>query len=68
MVTHPDEAHIKARQEKYRQAINSGSIDEAMSFFSEDVHFSDFGISYLPRSHPLILSLLIGGKVSDKST
>jgi hypothetical protein len=50
MAAHPDEAHIKARQEKYRQAINSRSIDETLSFFSEDVHFSDFGISRPPRN------------------
>jgi hypothetical protein len=68
MATHPDEAHIKARQDKYRQAINSGSIDEAMSFFSEDVHFSDFGILYSPRSPLLIIISLIDVKVSDKST
>jgi hypothetical protein len=68
MAIHPDEAHITARQEKYRQAINSCSIDEAMSFFSEDVHFSDFGISYPPRFPILILRLLIVVKVSDKST
>jgi hypothetical protein len=44
MATHPDEAHIAARQEKYRQAINRCSIDETMAFFSDYVHFSDFGI------------------------
>jgi len=67
MAIHPDEAHITARQEKYRQAINSCSIDEAMSFFSEDVHFSDFGILCPPRSI-LILRLLIVAKGPDKST
>lgn len=44
MASHPDKAHIAARQEKYRQAINSASVDEALSFYSEDVHFSDFSI------------------------
>jgi len=67
MATHLDEAHVTARQEKYRQAINSSSIDEAMSFFSEDVHFSDFGIPCPPRTPILILRLLIIVKVPDKS-
>lgn len=68
MATHPDKVHITARQEKYRQALNNCSIDEMMSFFSEDVHFSDFGMSCPPRTHILILRLLIIVQVADKST
>ncbi|PMD16733.1 hypothetical protein NA56DRAFT_649300 [Hyaloscypha hepaticicola] len=62
MAIHPDEAHITARQEKYRQAINSCSIDEAMSFFSEDVHFSDFSIGQVnltkPQLHAYITNMI----------
>ena len=67
MATHPDAAHIAARQEKYRQAINRSSVDETMAFFAENVHFSDFSMPSSPQSRS-IPKLLIIAKVPVNST
>jgi hypothetical protein len=47
---HPDQAFITDRQNKIIQAWATESLEELLSFYFDDIKFSDFGLPLLPLS------------------